>query len=279
MVKWNIIADTACDLYDGDINYPNINFETIPFSIRIGNEEFIDDENLNVDELIEKMNNCKEAAKTSCPSVGAWYEKFSQEGNVIAITITSQLSGSYNSANTAMGMVLEDNPNKNIVVLDSKSTGSEIILIIEKLCELINEGLEFDEVVKEINEYMKKTKVVFALSSFNNLVKNGRMSAATGFIAKILGFVGIGVASDIGTIEMKTKARGKKHALDKIIEDIKERGFAAKKVIIDHCQNLHFAQILKDKILSTWNDLKVVIKSTRGLCSIYAEKGGLIVGY
>lgn len=280
-MKWNIIADTACDLYNNEIKSPNINFETIPFSIKVGNEEIIDDENLNVDDLIKKIEACKEPAKTACPATGVWYDKFSQEGNVIAITITSQLSGSYNSACSAMKMLLEDEPDKNVVVLDSKSTGSEIILIIEKLVELIEEGLEFKKVVEKINEYMKKTKIIFALSSFNTLVKNGRMSSATGFIARLLGFVGIGIASDEGTINMKTKARGKKGAIEKIIEDIKERGFASdnKKVIIDHCQNLEFAKMVEEKIKAIWPDANIVIKSTRGLCSVYAEKGGLIIGY
>ena len=277
-MKWNIIADTACDLYNKDINNENINFETIPFSIRIGNEEIIDDENLDVNSLIEKMDACKEPAKTSCPSTGDWYDRFSKEGNVIAITITSKLSGSYNSAIAAKNMILEEEPNKNIVVLDSKSTGAEIILIIDRIVELINSGLEFDAVVKEINEFMKKTKVVFALSSFNNLVKNGRMSSTSALIARLFGFVGIGIAKD-GEIVMKTKARGKRHLIEKIIDDIKERGFAAKKIIIDHCQNLNLAQMLEEKIKSIWSDVKVIIKSTRGLCTIYAEKGGLIVGY
>lgn len=277
-MKWNIIADTACDLHNKDINNENINFETIPFSIRIGNEEIIDDESLDVNKLIEKMDASKEPAKTSCPSTGDWYDRFSKDGNVIAITITSKLSGSYNSAIAAKNMILEDDPNKNIVVLDSKSTGAEIILIIDRIVELINSGLEFDDVVKEINEFMKKTKVVFALSSFNNLVKNGRMSSTSALIARLLGFVGIGIARG-GEIVMKTKARGKRHLIEKIIDDIKERGFAAKKIIIDHCQNLNLAQMLEEKIKSIWSDVKVIIKSTRGLCTIYAEKGGLIVGY
>ena len=196
--------------------HENIVFSSVPFTISVGDENFVDDRNLDVDGMIDSMDACAEASHTACPSPHAWQEKFEQEGNVIAITISSKLSGSYNSACAAKDMVLEEQPDKKIAVIDSRSAGSELVLLVKKICELIESGADFETVVEKAELYSRHTHVVFALSSFNNLVKNGRMSKIVGFVANKLGFWGIGIGSEQGTIEIKQKIRGSKKALDAI---------------------------------------------------------------
>jgi fatty acid-binding protein DegV len=149
----------------------------------------------------------------------------------------------------------------------------------EKIVELIEEGNDFDQVVFKVEEYAKERNTIFALASFSNLVKNGRVSKLSGFIAGKLGIWGIGVASDIGTIIVKTKTRGIGKVLGAFITDMKENGFAGGYVIISHCQNLELAEKLREKIVELWNNTKVKILSTGGLCSYYAERRGLIVSY
>ena len=223
-MKWNIITDSSCDMFGFEKEHENIVFSSVPFTISVGDENFVDDRNLDVDGMIDSMDACAEASHTACPSPHAWQEKFEQEGNVIAITISSKLSGSYNSACAAKDMVLEEQPDKKIAVIDSRSTGPEMVLLVKKICELIESGADFETVVEKAELYSRHTHVVFALSSFNNLVKNGRMSKIVGFVANKLGFWGIGIGSEQGTIEIKQKIRGSKKALDAIIEDMKERG-------------------------------------------------------
>ena len=278
-MKWNIVADSSIDLFDLERPQENVEFSTVPFVISVGDVDYVDDENLNIGELVSAMKACKTASKTACPSAGAWCEQFKKEGNVIAITITSGLSGSYNSACVARDMVLEEMPDKKIHIIDSLSTGPELILILRKLCELIGENKDFDTVVEEIHKHMNHTHVAFALCSFDNLVKNGRMNKVTGFIANKLGLLGIGIASEKGTVEVKGVARGRKKAIDAIITDMKQRGTYIKDVIIDHCQNVEFAEQVKSEIQNVWNDATVTIIPTRGLCSYYAELGGLIIGF
>lgn len=259
--------------------YENIEFSTVPFSIGVGGKEYLDDDSLNIGELMSAMQECKTASRTACPSVGAWCEQFQKDGNIIAITITSNLSGSYNSACVARNMVLEEQPEKQIAVIDSLSTGPEMVLILRKICELIVGNMDFETVIKETKKHMKNTHVAFALSSFDNLVKNGRMNKITGFIANKLGLLGVGFASERGTIEVKGVSRGRRKAIEAILNDMKLRGTYIKEVVISHCQNIEFAEQVKTAILNVWNDSTVTIIPTRGLCSYYAEQGGLIIGF
>lgn len=259
--------------------YENIEFSTVPFSIGVGGKEYLDDDSLNIGELMSAMQECKTASRTACPSVGAWCEQFQKDGNIIAITITSNLSGSYNSACVARNMVLEEQPEKQIAVIDSLSTGPEMVLILRKICELIVGNMDFETVIKETKKHMKNTHVAFALSSFDNLVKNGRMNKITGFIANKLGLLGVGFASERGTIEVKGVSRGRRKAIEAILNDMKLRGTYIKEVVISHCQNIEFAEQVKTAILNVWNDSTVTIIPTRGLCSYYTEQGGLIIGF
>lgn len=278
-MTWNIITDSSCNLYNLDEQSEKIRFASIPFIINIGNRDFVDDEKLNTAEMVTAMENCSEVSHTSCPAPYAWYEQFEKEEYSIAITISSKLSGSYNSACTARNMILEKYPDKKIAIIDSHSTGSEMVLIVMKLCKLINAGYDFNSVIEKTKQYMKHTHIVFALSSFDNLIKNGRMSRITGFLAGKLGFWGIGIGSDQGTILLKEKVRGGKQALNSILNDIKERAADIETVVISHCQNAEFAESLKNAIQNICHTVEVKIMPTRGLCSYYAEKGGLIIGF
>lgn len=278
-MQWNIITDSSCDMLDFKNQNTNISFSSIPFVISVGTKDYVDDETLNVPEMITAMEKCENASHTSCPPPYAWYKQFEKPGYSIAVTISSKLSGSYNSTHTAKNMILEQDSEKKIVLIDSRSAGPEIVLIVKRLCELIEAGNNFDSVVKKTEEYIRHTHIIFALSSFNNLVKNGRMSKIAGFIAGKLGFWGIGIGSEEGKIQIKQKTRGNGKALDAIITDMKERGIKYGTVVISHCQNAELAERLKNAIQNIWHDVKVKIVPTRGLCSYYAERGGLIVSY
>lgn len=248
-MKWNIITDSSCDLFDLKKQDSEINFSSTPFTINIGNRDFVDDSNLDVCEMVQAMIDSREVSKTACPSPEVWYEQFKKADCSIAITISSQLSGSYNSANSARNMVLEEFPDKKIAVIDSRSAGSEISLMVEKIYKCIEEGHDFDYVVKMIKKEMQYSHIIFALTSFDNLIKNGRMSKLTGFIACKLGFWGIGIGSEQGTIAIKEKVRGSKKAVNAILRDIKERGSHVHTIFISHCENDKFAEDLKNNIL------------------------------
>lgn len=279
MKEWYIVADSACDLQQQDIDCPEVGFNTIPFSIRVGGREYVDSEDLDIAAMLDDMESCPTASGTACPSPQDWASEFEKAAHTIAITISARLSGSMASANAAKDMTESEADGRKVYILNSRSTGPEMAMCIRHLAEWIKSGLSFEAVIAKAEKFLEDTKTTFALSSFDNLVKNGRMSKFTGFVARKLGMWGIGIASDEGTIAMKGKSRGSGKALALILSDMKERGFTGDEVAISHCFNEEMAQRLRNGILEHWQNAKVTILKARGLDSFYAERGGLIVAF
>lgn len=275
----HIVADSSCDLFEEEVVGENFTFATVPFSMRLEDEEFLDDSNLDVPSFLDAMESCLSVGQSSCPDPQAWMEEFQKSDEIIAVTISSNLSGSFNSALLAKNISMENEPERMILVLDSLSTGPALTLVIRKMAQWAAEGLPYDEICKKATAYLGNTKTVFALCSYENLIKNGRMNKLVGFVAKRLSMWGIGIASKEGTIAMRGKAKGQARALKIIIEDMVLRGFNGGDVSISHCMNPAFVESLKAAILERWADANIMVCKTRGLDTFYAERGGLIVSY
>lgn len=278
---WNIIADSSCDLKDLQTSDKNhtVHYETVPFIISVGAEDFVDDAEIPLSRMLDAIEREKKATHTSCPSPGSWLELFSRDGNVIAVTISSRLSGSYNSACAAAEMLRTEEPDKKIAVIDSVSAGAGLVMLVKRINEWIEEGKAFEEVVRLAREMAQQKRTIFALCSFHNLIKNGRMSPIAGLAAQTLHFWGIGIGTREGEIRIKGKARGAKKMLQAIVDDIKEFGCPIRRVYICHCQNMQMAMQLREAIHARFKDVMIEIHETKGLCSYYAERHGLIVSY
>lgn len=277
-MKWNIVADSSCDLLEMENLSSDTNYAVVPFKIQVGENEFIDDQDLDLPKLRQAIKDYSEATGSACPSPGEWMNEFLKADHVIAVTISSQLSGSYRSALIAKEMVLEQYPNKKIHVVDSLSAGTGLVLIVEKINELINKQLEFDQIVEIIEEYTSRTKVLFTFTSFENLVKNGRMSRFVGFLAGKLNMWVVGIGTE-GKIDMLHKTRGKNKLMSFVVEEMERRGVMNGQVIIGHVENEETATQLGELIEQTWEDIKVKILPLRGLCGYYAEDNGMIIGF
>ena len=272
MVKF--VADSACDLKE----YPGICFETVPLSISTDERNYTDNEDLNVHEVLDYLEGYNDRSYTACPSIDAWLKAFEGADEIYCVTITSGLSGTFNGANIAREQYLEDHPDAKIYVVDSLSTGPGMVLLLEKLAELKTQGKSFEEVCTAIDKYRKRLKLYFSLSSLHNLAQNGRVNK---LIASAIGFMNIkilGTASKEGTIEQVGKCRGNNRMIDKIIEQLKENGFTKGKIRICHVECLEFANAVAEKIRSIFNCTDIKIVPARGLCSYYAERGGIILG-
>ena len=275
MREIKIVSDSSSDLLTLD----NVEYASSPMKIITAKREFVDDENLNVDEMADFFNEYKERSQTSCPNPADWLDAFGDADDIICVTITSALSGSYNSACTAKELYEAENEGKRVFVLDTLSAGPEITLVVRKLEELVKSDMAYEGVCEKIQEYTKRTGLVFMLKSLKNFAANGRVSP---LVAKLVGFAGIcivGKASDEGTLEPTHKCRGENRSLETLINDLKELGLKNGKVSIGHCQNEGAATKLKQMIESTFEKVQVEIHKLRGLCSFYAEKGGLLVGF
>ena len=274
-MRFKIVSDSSSDMLEVE----NVSFASVPLKIITSEKEYVDDAQLDVDMMVEELEKHKGRSSSSCPNVQDWLSAFGDAENIFCVTITSGLSGSCNSANMAAKEYMDEHPERKVYVVDSLSTGPENALLIQKLCEYIEGGLEFDKIVETIQKYQKHTHLIFALESLHNLVNNGRVSALTAKIAGIIGMRIVGIASEQGTLEITNKSRGVKKTLSDIIENMKKFGYNGDKVRIHHCQNLEGAKAIKELILSIYPKAKIEIHKTRALCSYYAERGGLLVGY
>lgn len=277
-MKWKIVTDTGANLRELENLPEDTGFDLVSMILHLDDEEIRDTPDINIDELNEKVAKSSKAG-SACPAPGVYAEKFEGAENVICFTITSSLSGSYNSAEMGKNMVLEENPDANIYIFDTLSAGGENDLLIYKAVELIKEGKEFQEVVDGLNKYHEKTHVGYMLKSIENLVKNGRVNKIIGSVVGLLNIHVIGVRSEEGTIEMSNRARGEKRALDTFVNDIIENNFNGRILEISHVNNKPLAEKFADKMREKFPDVEVRIRLTSGLCSFYAERGGLIVGY
>ena len=286
-MSWAIVADSSCNLRSWKPQAPDTTFVSVPLTIHVGGEEFIDDANLDVAELNRTVAQESQASSSSCPSVGVWAEEFRRADNVIAITISANLSGSYEAANTARTMVLDEfmrdhagiMTGKNIFILNSRATGGKMELIVELLDRYLTTNPSFDDVVAYLEKLDAASTVVFSLSSFDNLVKNGRMPRLAGSIASKLNIRMLGTASAEGTIKIVGPTRGEKKMYRKTIEVMSSDGYHGGLVYIDHVDNEKSASELKAIIEAQWPQAEVHILPCGGLCSYYAEESGLIIGY
>ncbi len=277
-MKWMIVTDSSCDLTSLKTESEEIGFDTVPFVMNIDGQEYVDDRNLEVPRMVDAMEKA-ERSRSACPSPSAWESLFQKADRIIALTISSRLSGSYNSAMVGKSMALEEHPEKKIEVIDSLSTGPKLVLQAQLAARMIRAQASFGEVVEGCRNLAASARTIFTLSSFHNLVQNGRVSKIAGFLAGRLGIRVIGVGTPEGEIQMKDLMRGEQRTLKKIVRDMEENGYRGADMAISHCMNEPMAQSLKEMILSRWQEAKVQILPTRGLDSYYAERSGLIICY
>lgn len=278
-MTWKIVSDSGCDFQKIKDLAVTTNFERVPLTIQVGNEIFTDDAELDIDEMMEKMYATSTASKSACPSPDDYLKSFAGADNIFVVTITGTLSGSNNSAQLAKKLYQEEHPNVNIHVIDSLSAGGEIDLIVHKLNHLIGQGLSFEEVAQAITDYQEKTKLLFVLSKVDNLVKNGRLSKLLGTVVGLLNIRMVGEASSQGTLELLQKARGHKKSLTAAFEELLKAGYAGGKIIIAHRNNTKFCQQFSELVKEKYPKASITIIPTSGLCSFYAEEGGLLMGY
>lgn len=270
-----IVVDSSASLY----TLQGVDFECVPLKIITDDAEYLDNGTMDALGMAQTLRTYKGKTSTSCPNVSDWLAAYEGADEVYAITITGTLSGSYNAAQLAAEEYQQENPGKRVFVLDSLSTGPEQRLLAEHLRDLLAEGKEFDEICEEMLHYHKHTHLLFSLESLANLARNGRVKPAVAAVARMLGIRVIGQASEAGELDVLCKTRGEHGALERIVLELKEHGYINGRLHISHCGNPAAAERLKHMVKAVFDGAKVDISECGGLCSYYAELGGLLVGY
>ena len=273
-MKRKIVADSSCDIWE--LN--GVDFAVAPITISTDNKHYVDNQELDVHLMSEELAKYKGVSHTACPSVGSWLDCYEGYDEVFVVTLTGAMSGTYNSAMTAKGIYEEENENVKVHVFDSLSTGPEMRLLIEKLKEMIEEDLTFEEIVEKGQDYLNHTRLFFALKSLHNFAMNGRVSKTVASAIGVLNISIFATASEEGTIQQISKCRGEKKVVKSMIEHLEDAGYHGGKVRISHADNLKLAHNVRDKILELYPHADIIVYPMGGLCTYYAEIGGLLVG-
>lgn len=274
---WKLVTDSGCGLLvpeDADIDH-----EVVPFTISVDDMDYVDVDGIDIGDMLGHIERSREGGRTSCPSPHAWLEAWGDAENVIAFTLSAALSGSYNSAIAARHMALEKNPGRNIAVINTCGAGTMPGCLMQAVSDGVDDGDSFDVIAKTAENIARNTNVMFALGSLDNLIKAGRLNKLVGYAAHRFNISAIGVASPGGRIELRHKFRGMKKTYDKLIDTLRETGFAGGELVISHCMNEEGAEKLGHLIKAEWLDTDVSVVPASGLCSYYMGKDGMIITY
>ncbi len=276
-MKYKIIVDSCCELKEEYAKDPR--FTIVPLSIQIGEHNITDDETFNQAEFLDMLAESNNAARSACPSPGAYLEAMECDAeDIFVVTLSAELSGSYNSALVAMDMFEEEHGEKNIHIIDSESASCGELQIVEELIRLEEAGLCFDEIVGRIEVFRNGLKTYFVLDSLDTLKKNGRLRGLKSLIATSLNIKPVlqGIKGNIAQLD---QGLGMKKALTKMVNHIIKnlKGHTDKILMISHCNAPERAERVKEMILKHASFAKVLIINTRGISSLYANNGGIIV--
>jgi len=279
-MKITIIADSSCDLKNVNLTSDKIDFLTVPLILTLGEDEIVDEETLNTEEFMKKMKLSK-VLSSACPSPEAFAEQMRGRDNIIVVTITSKLSGTYGAAKIAMDEILAENPKKKIYLFDTLNATAGTTSMLYKIQELIEvDKLSYDEVVERLPKIRETARVRFLLQDLSNLVKTGRMGKVAGAVVGLTPLKLICGDDGEGTIKKHTMAFGTRKGLVALAGLVKKEmdneGFGP--VVINHARNEEDALALKD-ILEGYGVKKIRIVPMRGLATFYANDKGIVIGY
>lgn len=281
MKKTAIIADTSCETNEQIREKYGITYA--PFKISIDEKTYVDDDNLNIDEMIEDMKSSPNPIKTSCPSPGEFKDallKNVDADELYIITISKKVSGSYEAASLAAKLFIEEYPEKKVYVFDSKSAVSGETNVYVELCDLIEKGFEFEKIVEELESFIDRMNTLFVLEDLSSLVKNGRMKRPVGALVDILSIMPIMKAGD-GEIELYEISRGMKKSLSKMVNAIGQlsKNKTYQRIVITHVRAMDKAEFIAEKIKKLYNFKDILIMQSRGLSSGYASDRGIVIAF
>lgn len=273
-MNYKIVSDSSSNV----LTMEDSHFASVPMKVR-AEKEYSDDAALDLAGMVADLRAYKGKSGSSCPNVGEWLEAFGDAECIFGLTISKNLSGSYNSACQAASAYREEHPGAKIHIFNTLTAGPQQAMLADKILELCRQGLDFETVVEKVNDYQNHTHLLFCLESMMNLARNGRISIAVAKLAGMLGIRVCGVAEN-GEVVAAHKPRGVKKAVDTLVEMMKERGFYDGALLrVAHCFGEDFALALRDSVIAQFPNTRFRLEPTTALCSFYAEAGGLMIGF
>ena len=278
-MSFHIVCDSCTDLTEEDLKKGC--YTLVPLTLLVDGEEIIDDETFDQADFLAKVAASKESVKSACPAPESYMEAYSKTDDIYVVTLSAELSGSYNSAVLGKNLYEEENGTKNIHVVNSRGAATTQVLIARKLNEYASQGMPFEEVVDKIEEYTTSLRTYFVLETLEVLRKNGRLSRLSATIAGALNIKPVMIGTRDGVIQKAAQARGMKKALAKMVEHMGSEGrdLTRRQFVISHCNCYERAVYVKELIKKHLHAEDVDIVDTKGVSSLYACDGGIIVSY
>ena len=278
-MSFHIVCDSCTDLTEEDLKKGS--YTLVPLTLLVDGEEIIDDETFDQADFLAKVAASKESVKSACPAPESYMEAYSKADDIYVVTLSAELSGSYNSAVLGKNLYEEENGTKNIHVVNSRGAATTQVLIARKLNEYASQGMPFEEVVDKIEEYTTSLRTYFVLETLEVLRKNGRLSRLSATIAGALNIKPVMIGTRDGVIQKAAQARGMKKALAKMVEHMGSEGrdLTRRQFVISHCNCYERAVYVKELIKKHLHAEDVDIVDTKGVSSLYACDGGIIVSY
>ena len=276
-MRYKIVVDSCCELPE---NYKkDSRFEIVPLGLEVGDYIVQDDENFNQKEFLQKVADYPQCPKSSCPSPERFREAYHDGAEEIyVVTLSSHLSGSYNSAELGRSLYSEKYGEKKIHVVDSESASCGETQLVEKIIACKEAGLGFEETVKAVETFKRKMRTYFVLDNLETLRKNGRLSGVKALVASTLNIKPV-MVGNLGVIEQKGQAIGINKALAKmadcIVGDVEEP--EERTLMITHCNCPERAEFMRGLMEKRASYKRVLVMDTAGVSSMYANDGGIIV--
>lgn len=277
-MSYKIVIDSCGELLDEWKQ--DTRFESVPLTLTVGNENIIDDSTFDQADFLKKVANCPECPKSACPSPERYRKAFDCDADhVYCVTLSAELSGSYNSAMLGRSLVEEKHPGKKIHIFNSCSASVGETLIALKIQECEEKGMDYKQTIDTVEHYISQQNTFFVLENLETLRKNGRLSRVKALVASALKIKPVMGATQEGTICQLDQARGMNKALVKMVEHIQEvtTDSVNRTLAISHCNCAQRAQMLKEALEEKMNLKKILVLDTAGVSSMYANDGGIIV--
>ena len=275
-MKYALVADSCCDLTREMRDEWGV--KSVPLTLTLGEESFIDDDTLDLPDFMARMHACKARVGSAAPAPGQYAEAFGKD-DAFAVTLSSSLSGSYASA--MAGKEIAEEAGANVHVFDSRSAAAGEVLLILKIRKLIQEGLEKSDIVQRIENFINQMRTFFVLDNIDNLYKNGRLNRITATIISTLHIRPIMGADGDGNISLFSHVQGWKQVVRKLADTIQTDGreTEGQSLVITHCNNPTLAEELKAEIERRYRFSEILVLPTRGVSSLYANEKGVIMAF
>ena len=260
------------------------NAKIVPLNIHFGDQQYVSGVDLDIQTFYKKMKEEHELPRSSAPSPYAFYEAFKEidpEKPILMLALSKLLSTTHDNAIMGKEMLLEEEPDRTIVVLNTKTATSGMSLLIDEAGRCVKNGMEFEPLVAHMEERIEQTTTLFILRTVENLIKGGRLDRFKGAIAKTLNIKLLMKATDEGAIDVAEKVRGNKKAMRRFVEQIGETtsNFENKVISLSYSTTEEKAKKLLQEMKDRYAFKDSLLMEMGPLCATYAGEGGYVMSF